>query len=175
MLFSEKLKQFEVAHPCENITVDGAQYRYILSGRDTDRTLVFLNGGMNTLEMWMDYVDGLSGDYRVLLFDYPQAHACLYELRLQLFIITVLHVPKQQRRNAVFLFQVFQRVCIHAAGGNENQSTGFSRILLHIDLRHHAAIAGTDKNRSFNAEFLKEPMHSSHKRLICAQLLGIIE
>lgn len=72
MLFSEKSKQFEAAHPCENITVDGAQYRYILSGRDTDRTLVFLNGGMNTLEMWMDYVDGLSSDYRVLLFDYPQ-------------------------------------------------------------------------------------------------------
>lgn len=33
---------------------------------------MFLNGGMNTLEMWMDYVDGLSEDYRVLLFDYPQ-------------------------------------------------------------------------------------------------------
>ena len=27
---------------------------------------------MNTLEMWMDYVDALAGDYRVLLFDYPQ-------------------------------------------------------------------------------------------------------
>ena len=27
---------------------------------------------MNTLEMWMDYVDALSGDHRVLLFDYPQ-------------------------------------------------------------------------------------------------------
>lgn len=33
---------------------------------------MFLNGGMNTLEMWMDYVDGLSEDYRVPLFDYPQ-------------------------------------------------------------------------------------------------------
>lgn len=85
MLFSEKLKQFEEAHPCENITVDGAQYRYILSGRDTDRTLVFLNGGMNTLEMWMDYVDGLSGDYRVLLFDYPQ------ELRTNQALVTGMH------------------------------------------------------------------------------------
>lgn len=27
---------------------------------------------MNTLEMWMDYVDALAGDCRVLLFDYPQ-------------------------------------------------------------------------------------------------------
>ena len=85
MLFSEKLKQFEAAHPCENITVDGAQYRYILSGKDTDRTLVFLNGGMNTLEMWMDYVDGLSSDYRVLLFDYPQ------ELRTNQALVTGMH------------------------------------------------------------------------------------
>ena len=54
------------------LTVCGAQYRYILCGTDTGRTLVFLNGGMNTLEMWMDYVDALSGDCRVLLFDYPQ-------------------------------------------------------------------------------------------------------
>ena len=73
MLYSEKVTLFTAAHPCKTVTVDGAQYRYILAGRDTGKTLVFLNGGMNTLEMWMDYVDGLSGDCRVLLFDYPQA------------------------------------------------------------------------------------------------------
>lgn len=72
MLYSEKLKLFTAAHPCETITVGGARYRYILSGKDSGRTLVFLNGGMNTLEMWMDYVKGLSDDFRVLLFDYPQ-------------------------------------------------------------------------------------------------------
>lgn len=73
MLYSEKLKAFAAAHPCEHITVDGVQYRHLLRGKESARTLVFLNGGMNTLEMWMDYVDGLSGDCRVLLFDYPQA------------------------------------------------------------------------------------------------------
>lgn len=72
VLYSEKLKLFTAAHPCKNMTVDGAQYRYILDGKDNGKTLVFLNGGMNTLEMWMDYVDGLSDDCRVLLFDYPQ-------------------------------------------------------------------------------------------------------
>ena len=72
MLYSEKLKQFAVEHPCKDLTVDGARFRYILSGKEDGRTLVFLNGGMNTLEMWMDYVDGLSGACRVLLFDYPQ-------------------------------------------------------------------------------------------------------
>ena len=72
MLYSEKLKRFTAAHPCSDMTVDGAQYRYLLDGKDNGKTLVFLNGGMNTLEMWMDYVDALSGDGRVLLFDYPQ-------------------------------------------------------------------------------------------------------
>ena len=72
MLYSEKLKPFEAAHPCAFITVDGARYRYLLHGKENARTLVLLNGGMNTLEMWMDYVDDLSRDYRVLLFDYPQ-------------------------------------------------------------------------------------------------------
>lgn len=72
MLYSEKLKQFEAAHPCKSMTVDGAHYRYILGGKENGKTLVFLNGGMNTLEMWMDYVDGLADDFRVLLFDYPQ-------------------------------------------------------------------------------------------------------
>lgn len=59
MLYSEKLKSFQAAHPCETITVCGAQCRYILSGENIGRTLVFLNGDMNTLEMWMDYVEGL--------------------------------------------------------------------------------------------------------------------
>ena len=72
MLYSEKLKPFAAAHPCRTIDVDGAQYRYILTGKPEGRTLVFLNGGMNTLEMWMDYVDALADTGRVLLFDYPQ-------------------------------------------------------------------------------------------------------
>lgn len=43
----EKLKQFEAAHPCESMTVDGAHYRYILGGKENGKTLVFLNGGMD--------------------------------------------------------------------------------------------------------------------------------
>ena len=72
MLYSEKLKLFEKEHPCQFVTVDGARFRYILCGREGGKTLVLLNGGMNTLEMWMDYVDDLSPKNRVLLFDYPQ-------------------------------------------------------------------------------------------------------
>ena len=72
MLYSEKLRGFAAAHPCKTLTVDGAVFRYTLSGKASGRTLVFLNGGMNTLEMWMDYVDALADTGRVLLFDYPQ-------------------------------------------------------------------------------------------------------
>ncbi len=85
MLYSEKLKLFTAAHPCETVSVDGVRYRYILRGKEGARTLVFLNGGMNTLEMWMDYVDGLSGDFRVLLFDYPQ------ELRSNQALVSGMH------------------------------------------------------------------------------------
>ena len=80
MLYSEKLKDFQSAHKYESTVVDGARYRYILCGKESGRTLVFLNGGMNTLEMWMDYVDTLSADARVLLFDYPQELATNQEL-----------------------------------------------------------------------------------------------
>ena len=72
MLYSEKIKDFAEKYPSQTVTVDGAVFRYILSGNDSGRTLVFLNGGMNTLEMWMDYVDDLSRNDQVLLFDYPQ-------------------------------------------------------------------------------------------------------
>lgn len=85
MLYSEKLKLFTAAHPCETLNVDGAKFRYILSGKANGKTLVFLNGGMNTLEMWMDYADGLSEDCRVLLFDYPQ------ELRTNQELVTGMH------------------------------------------------------------------------------------
>lgn len=85
MLYSEKLPHFAAVHPCKTVTVDGANYRYILEGNDNGKTLVFLNGGMNTLEMWMDYVDGMSGSCRVLWFDYPQ------ELRTNQELVTGMH------------------------------------------------------------------------------------
>ena len=53
-MYSEKLKLFKFAHSSEDITVDGARYRYILEGKEGGKTLVFLNGGMNTLDMLTD-------------------------------------------------------------------------------------------------------------------------
>ena len=85
MLYSEKSKAFEAAHPCAYLTVDGASFRYVLSGQHVGKTLVLLNGGMNTLEMWMDYVEPLSKACRVLLFDYPQ------ELRTNQALVAGMH------------------------------------------------------------------------------------
>ena len=99
MLFSEKLKLFEAAHPCESMTVCGAQFRYVLNGNANGKTLVFLNGGMNTLEMWMDFADELSEDYRVLLFDYPQ------NLRTNQELVTGMHAFFQKTgiENPIFV------------------------------------------------------------------------
>ncbi len=85
MLFSEKLDRFAAAHPCETVVVDGATFRYTQSGKEDGQMLVFLNGGMNTLEMWMDYVDPLAREHRVLLFDYPQ------ELRTNQTLVVGMH------------------------------------------------------------------------------------
>ena len=85
MLFSEKLKLFTADHTYKNMTVGGANFNYVLSGKEDGKTLVFLNGGMNTLEMWMDYVDGLADVCRILLFDYPQ------ELRTNQELVTGMH------------------------------------------------------------------------------------
>ena len=85
MLYSEKQKQFEARHPSREVTVDGARFRYVRSGREGGKTLVLLNGGMNTLEMWMDYVDPLAQDNCVLLFDYPQ------ELRTNQELVVGMH------------------------------------------------------------------------------------
>ena len=99
MLFSEKLKSFKTAHPCEFLTVEGARFRYMLCGRENGETLVLLNGGMNTLEMWMDYVDALAEDARVLLFDYPQ------QLKTNQELVTGMHAffEKLGVRRPVFI------------------------------------------------------------------------
>lgn len=72
MSYSEELKIFQSTHTYRNLTVHGSNFHYVLSGKKDGKTLVMLNGGMNTLEMWMEYVDTLSEDYQVLLFDYPR-------------------------------------------------------------------------------------------------------
>lgn len=66
---------FQKDYPMQNAAVTGGTFPYILAGpSDAAHTLVFLNGGMNSYEMWMRYMKDLSKDYRVLLFDYPEMY-----------------------------------------------------------------------------------------------------
>lgn len=72
MTYSEELSAFTEICPYKQMVIENAVFRYVLAGLQNMPTLVFLNGGMNVSEMWMRYVDELSKDYQVLIFDYPQ-------------------------------------------------------------------------------------------------------
>lgn len=85
MSYSEELKIFQANHTYRERKISGGTFRYILSGKKDGKTLVFLNGGMNRLEMWMSYVDALAEDYQVLLFNYPQ------ELKTNQELVTGMH------------------------------------------------------------------------------------
>ena len=71
MLFSEKLNDFEKKHPCRSITVDGARFRYVLSGEEHEKTLVLLNGGMDE-NTKTALVQVLSNDPRPQYHDDPE-------------------------------------------------------------------------------------------------------
>lgn len=70
--FSDEIQEFEKEFPYQSITVHGAVVRYILAGKPENPAVVLLNGGMNCSEMWYRYVEELSKDSRVLIFDYPR-------------------------------------------------------------------------------------------------------
>ena len=86
MSYSEELRAFAATHTYKDIKVDRSTFHYVLSGKKGGKTLILLNGGMNTLEMWMRYVDALSDTYQVLLFNYPQ------EIRTNQELVKGMHV-----------------------------------------------------------------------------------
>ena len=56
MTYSEELKAFRATQTYETKIVEGSTFHYVLSGKKDGKTLVLLNGGMNTMEMWVGYV-----------------------------------------------------------------------------------------------------------------------
>ena len=87
----------------------------------------------------------------------------------------MLHVPQHDRSQAIFPPEGFQGGFVHAAGGNQNEAAGFAGIFLHVDLGHHAAVAGAHENRPLDALLLKKGVHTADQGLIGGQLPGIIE
>lgn len=80
MSYREELAIFGQKYPYQHRTIGKADFRFVLAGESGRQVLVFLNGGMNTSEMWMHYVEELSKDYRILLFDYPREFPTNQEL-----------------------------------------------------------------------------------------------
>lgn len=73
--YRSELNTFAKEYPMQETQLKDGMFRYLLAGpEDASHTLVFLNGGMNSSEMWMRYVRDLSRDYRVLSFDYPMMY-----------------------------------------------------------------------------------------------------
>lgn len=70
-------------------------------------------------ESRLEYILCIGDLLRRFVPDVPEAGR--NQLRLELFVVAVLHVPEHQRRKAVFLFERPERRLVHAARGDENE------------------------------------------------------
>lgn len=68
--FNQDLKNFLLTHPYQKITIQGSCFRYIISGKEGNSSIVFLNG-LNMQESWIKYMEYFEKDYRVLMMEYP--------------------------------------------------------------------------------------------------------
>lgn len=71
MNYNNEIEQFFKKYKYETKNIEKAKFKYIIAGNENKPCIIFLNGGMNSSEMWFKYVEILSKEYRVLIFDYP--------------------------------------------------------------------------------------------------------
>lgn len=106
MLYSEKLERFSAAHPCETVTVDGARFRFTCSGREGGRTLVFLNGGMNTATL-----KSLKRKYRLAPLMLWYMKHCNYEkLKPTLIKAGMGHLRNESTEEAAYARNMFETI-----------------------------------------------------------------
>lgn len=104
MLFSEKLNDFEKKHPCRSITVDGARFRYVLSGEEHEKTLVLLNGGTNTLK-------SLKKQYRFAPLMLAYMKRCNYEkLKPKLIKASMSHIRNESAEEIAYAEDMFETI-----------------------------------------------------------------
>ena len=104
MLFSEKLNDFEKKPPCRSITVDGARFRYVLSGEEHEKTLVLLNGGMNTLK-------SLKKQYRFAPLMLAYMKRCNYEkLKPKLIKASMSHIRNESAEEIAYAEDMFETI-----------------------------------------------------------------
>ena len=70
--YLEKVKRLNKSYNYQDIDVDGITYHYLIAGEPNHEVIALLNGGMNSHEMWVDFIEHLSQKYRVISFDYPR-------------------------------------------------------------------------------------------------------
>ncbi|MGG5316100.1 alpha/beta fold hydrolase [Enterococcus sp. AZ072] len=67
---TDKIGSFLDTHEYESIKLSNAIFTYLLCGKGNS-TLVFLDGGLGTSEIWFEYIDYFENDYQVLTFVFP--------------------------------------------------------------------------------------------------------
>ena len=79
--YSEEWNDFVAQHPESSVEAEGMLFRYISIGDESSPAIVFLNGGLNTSELWLGYLDcHLIDGYRSIIFDYPMEAGSNQEL-----------------------------------------------------------------------------------------------
>ena len=68
--YSAEEKEFLKDHSYVEDVIDGHRLRYISSGPEKARTIVFMNG-LEIQQMFMRYVQAFEDEYRVLMIEYP--------------------------------------------------------------------------------------------------------
>jgi len=71
MNYNNEIEQFFKNYQYQTKKIKKANFKYIITGNENKPCIIFLNGGMNSSEMWFKYVEILSKEYRVLIFNYP--------------------------------------------------------------------------------------------------------
>lgn len=80
MNFYKEIEDFNSKYNFKEAVLSKGKIRYLLAGEGHQNTFILLNGGTNSAEMWFKYVENLSADYQVLIFDYSQDYKSLQEL-----------------------------------------------------------------------------------------------
>lgn len=68
--YSEEEKEFLKGHSYVEDVIDGHRLRYIISGAENARTIVFMNG-LEIQQMFMRYVEAFENEYGILMIEYP--------------------------------------------------------------------------------------------------------
>ncbi len=68
--YPEEEKEFLKRHSYIDDVIDAHHLRYVVSGTQNERTIVFMNG-LGIQQMFMRYVEAFEKEYRVLMIEYP--------------------------------------------------------------------------------------------------------